>query len=168
MKVTATLRYARISPRKVRAVADLVRGLSVEEALAQLYHGERRAARPLRKLMETAIANAEHNFSLDRSGLRISEVRVDGGPVFKRGMPRGFGRVGLIRHRTSHIKVVLEGDKKLDVPKVKEKAAPLAVEEEKSARDVASRQNRPTVHQGSPQRKSIPSIARRFFRRKTI
>lgn len=170
MKVVATLRYARISPRKMRSVADVLRGLPAEEAIAQLRHGARRASGPLFKLVESAMANAEHNFSLDKSALRIAEIRVDGGPMLKRGRPRGFGRTGLIRHRTSHLTVVLEGEKKLAAPRAAEKAPePAVMEDTKTTRTGPDSRRAAAARQVPSQKKAErPSLARRFFRRKSI
>jgi large subunit ribosomal protein L22 len=149
-------------------MVGFLRGLSAEEAVAQLSEGSRRASRPLRKLVESAMASAEHNFSLDKSALSITEVRVDGGPVFKRGRPRGFGRVGLIRRRTAHITVVLEGDKKLDASGVKEKVAARPVEAEKAAEPAPREEKSRRPERTSITSQKAPSLARRFFRRKSI
>lgn len=116
MEVTAKARYIRMSPRKVRLVAGLVRGLDVARAEAQLGLLNKAAALPVRKLLRSAIANAEHNNKLERQGLFIKSITVDGGPILKRWRPRAFGRAAPIRKRTSHITIVLAdrsaGDKK--------------------------------------------------------
>lgn len=104
---SATLRFLRMSPRKVRLVVDVVRGLSVAEALAQLKFSPKGAARPVRKLIESAVANAVHNDKLDKDALFISAMTVDQGPTYKRTRPRAFGRAAMIRKRTSHVHVVL-------------------------------------------------------------
>jgi large subunit ribosomal protein L22 len=97
-----------MSPRKVRLVVDAVRGMSVEPALAQLTFMSRAAARPVRKLLESAIANAEHNFKLDREGLFIKAALVNQGPTLKRWRPRAMGAAAPILKRTSHVTLVLE------------------------------------------------------------
>jgi large subunit ribosomal protein L22 len=107
MDVHAYARNIRMSPRKVRLVVDLVRGLSVADADAQLGFFRKAAALPVRKLLQSATANATHNFQLDAGALRIKEIRVDGGPVLKRARPRAMGRSAPIRKRTSHISIVL-------------------------------------------------------------
>lgn len=107
MDVYAYARNIRMSPRKIRLVADLVRGLPVAEADAQLTFFRKAAALPIRKLLKSAMANAEHNFHLESAALRIAEIRVDGGPVLKRARPRAMGRSAPIRKRTSHIRIVL-------------------------------------------------------------
>lgn len=107
MDVIATLRTLRMSPRKVRLVADMVRGKDIASAAAILGFVRRKAARPVLKLLRSAVANAEHNFKLDRSTLAIKTITVDGGPTIKRFMPRAHGRAAPIRKRTSHITIVL-------------------------------------------------------------
>lgn len=109
MEVKATLRNLRIAPRKVRRVADLVRGKSVADARLQLKFNAMRAAKPLLKLIDSGVANAENNHGLDTHSLRIKSLMVDQGPMFKRYMARAFGRGAEIQKRTSHIRLVLEG-----------------------------------------------------------
>ena len=92
MEVKATLRNLRIAPRKVRRVADLVRGKSVAAARLQLKFNQMRAAKPLLKLIDSGVANAEHNFSIDTNTLQIKSLMVDQGPMMKRYMARAFGR----------------------------------------------------------------------------
>ena len=108
MEARATLRYLRMAPRKVRLVADLVRGRRVEEAIQILRFTRRRASQPIRKLIESAVANAENNHGLDIDQLWIREIRVDEGPTLKRWRPRARGRASQILKRTSHVSVVLE------------------------------------------------------------
>lgn len=108
MKVRAELNYLRISPRKVRLVSGLIRGLAVKDAETQLRFLPKRASLPLLKLLKSAVANAEHNFSIEKRGLVISEIRVDQGPVLKRFRARAFGRAAQILKRTSHVTLVLE------------------------------------------------------------
>ncbi|MBI4118101.1 MAG: 50S ribosomal protein L22 [Parcubacteria group bacterium] len=103
----AFLRNYRQSPRKVRLLADLVRGKEVSDALVVLEAAVKRGALPLRKLLSSAIANAKKNNGANEGALYIKEIRVDEGPTMKRGMPRAFGRSAIIRKRTSHISLVL-------------------------------------------------------------
>lgn len=107
-KATATLRYARISPRKVRIVIDLIRNKPVKEALNILKFIPKRGARFVEKLLKSAIANAENNHNMNVDKLYISEIYANGGPILKRIRPRAQGRAFLIRKRTSHITVVLK------------------------------------------------------------
>lgn len=105
MKVTAHLRNLRIAPRKVRLVADLVRGKKAEDAVVELRMQSKLAAEPVRKLIESAMANAEHNNKLDRTDLVVSEIFVNDAITMKRFMPRAFGRASLLRKRGSHVTV---------------------------------------------------------------
>lgn len=105
MEVAATLRYARVSPQKTRLVADQIRGLGVARALQILEYSQKKPAAVLRKLLESAIANAEHNEGADIDELSVSTVFVDEGPVQKRIRPRAKGRANRILKRTSHITV---------------------------------------------------------------
>jgi len=104
----ARLNYLRIAPRKVRAVGDLVRGLSVNEAEAQLLMQTRRAARPLLKLLRSAVSNATTGDKhLDITKLYIATIRVDQGPMLKRFMPRARGSASEIQKKMSHVFLVL-------------------------------------------------------------
>jgi large subunit ribosomal protein L22 len=132
MEVNAKARYIRMSPKKVRLVIDVVRGMDIAPALAQLKFINKRAATPVEKLIKSAVANAMHNFELKEDNLFIKEIRADDGPTLKRWHPRAFGRAGSIRKRSVHITLIL-GEKvetKKDVKGKKEKlAAPKKVEE---------------------------------------
>lgn len=107
MEVKASSRYIRISPRKVRLVVSLIRGLKVKPALAQLKFVGKLSATPIRKVLESAVANATHNFDLSEDNLYIKEIRVDGGPVLKRWLPRAHGRATPLNKRMSHIMLTL-------------------------------------------------------------
>src|SRR4030066_233417 len=100
MQVTAKLRYLNIAPRKVRLVADLIRGKSAEEAQAILNFTVKRATKPLEKLLKSALANAKNNFQLETSNLHISKILVDEGPKLKRYMPRARGQAYEIQKKT--------------------------------------------------------------------
>jgi large subunit ribosomal protein L22 len=108
MSSTAQLRYLRISPRKVRLVADLIRGLQVEEAMNLLRFTPKRAATPLRKLLASAVANADQKPGTDVDKLHVVTISVDQGPRLKRFRPRAMGRASAILKPTSHIKIVVE------------------------------------------------------------
>ncbi|MBI5817063.1 MAG: 50S ribosomal protein L22 [Candidatus Yonathbacteria bacterium] len=105
--ITATLKTYRQSPRKVRLATDLIKGKSVLMALAQLKFLPKRASLSIEKLLNSAIANAEHNFGATRADLMVKDIRVDKGIVFRRSMPRARGSASPIRKRTSHIVIVL-------------------------------------------------------------
>ena len=103
----AILRRFRESPRKVRAVADMIRGRSVEDAMSILQLQQRKAARMLSKVLGSAIANATENEKADADKLFVTQVSVDGGPVTKRWMPRSMGRANRINSRTSHVTITV-------------------------------------------------------------
>jgi ribosomal protein L22 len=105
--VRAQAKYVRSSPRKARLVVDHIRGKSVPEARAILAHTPRAAAEPVLKVLQSAVANAEHNHELLPEELRIHQVFVDEGPTIKRFRPRALGRATQIRKRTSHITINL-------------------------------------------------------------
>ncbi|MGC1954994.1 MAG: 50S ribosomal protein L22 [Gammaproteobacteria bacterium] len=105
METRARLRYARLSPQKARLVADQVRGLPVEKAVSLLRFSNKKAAGIIRKVLESAIANAEHNEGADIDELRVAAVQVDQGPMYKRLRPRARGRANRIMKRTSHITI---------------------------------------------------------------
>jgi large subunit ribosomal protein L22 len=107
MEIKASLNHLRMSPRKARLVLDVVRKMPIEKALEQLQFLNKLAAEPIKKLIESAIANAEHNFSIERSNLYIKEIKADGGMTLKRWMPRAHGRATTIRKRSCHIKLTL-------------------------------------------------------------
>ena len=108
MEARATLRYARISPREVGIVMDLTRNKPLDEALAILQYTPKAACEPLLKLVNSAAANAENNFNMDRNSLYVAECYVCPGPTLKRIMPRDHGRAYRILKRTSHMTVVLK------------------------------------------------------------
>lgn len=107
MQTTATLKHARIAPQKARLVADQIRGMAVEPALQTLQFSNKKAAEILKKLLESAIANAEHNDGADIDDLKVSTIFVDEGPVHKRIRARAKGRANRILKRTSHITVAV-------------------------------------------------------------
>jgi large subunit ribosomal protein L22 len=105
--VNARARYVRLAPRKARLIADQVRGLPIDDALALLRFSNRGAARDIRKLIESAAANAEANHDLVADDLLIKDIHVDEGPTLRRYRPRALGRATRINKRTSHIAVAL-------------------------------------------------------------
>ena len=103
MEARAILRYARISPRKVSIVMDLIRNKPLDEALAILQYTPKAACEPLLKLVKSAAANAENNFNMDPEKLVVTQVFATPGPILKRMMPRAQGRAYRINKRTSHV-----------------------------------------------------------------
>ena len=115
MKVRAQAKFVRHPPLKVRRTLDLVRGMPVEDAKAILALSARGAAAHITKVLSSAVANAEHNFALDASDLRIAEAFADEGPTLRRFQPRARGRATRIRKRTSHITIVVsDGEEESD------------------------------------------------------
>ena len=108
MEAKAVLRYVRISPRKVGVLCDLIRGKSVNQAVAILSTTPKAASEPLLKLVKSAAANAENNHQMDPEKLYVSAALADPGPIIKRFMPRAQGRAYRINKRTSHITIVLK------------------------------------------------------------
>ena len=112
MEVSATLRHARLSPQKARLVADQLRGLPVERAIEVLSFARPKAASTLKKVLESAIANAEHNEGADVDDLHVGTVHVDQGPTFRRYRARARGRAGRITKRTSHVTVTVTDERR--------------------------------------------------------
>jgi large subunit ribosomal protein L22 len=112
MEAKASLKYLRITPRKVRVVADIIRGQKVDQALAQLAYVEKRAAEPLAKLLRSAVANADQaaKGQLDADALWVKELMVDQGPSLRRFMPRAMGRAFKVLKKTSHIVLTVTDD----------------------------------------------------------
>ncbi|HAE42410.1 MAG TPA: 50S ribosomal protein L22 [Clostridiales bacterium] len=108
MEANATAKYIRISHRKMRFICDMVRGKDLDEALAILKFTPKKGARELEKVVQSAAANAEHNFDLNRDKLFVSKVSVDQGPTLKRWRPRAKGAAYKILKRSSHINVTVK------------------------------------------------------------
>ena len=108
MESTAKLNGTRISPQKARLIADLVRGENAETAINNLRFMPKKGARIIRKLIESAVANASQNEAIDIDTLYVKTIFVDGGPMLKRIRPRAMGRASRILKRTSHITIVLD------------------------------------------------------------
>lgn len=105
--IKATLNFLKMGPRKVRLIADTMRGHKVGLVLERLSMNSQHAAKPMLKLLKSAVANAKHNFKYEVDTLRVKSITVDGGPVVKRWMPKAHGRATPLRQRTSHINLVL-------------------------------------------------------------
>ena len=167
--ITAKLKHLKIAPRKVRLAADLIRGMSVIEAQAQLKFLSKRAAHPVLKLLNSALANAEHNFNLSKENLYISKITVDAGPSLKRWLPRAMGRATPILKRTSHITLILEErskelKKEKSVKKIKEKETikPM-IKKTSEERPKFKRPEKATV-----QKRGFREVTKKMFRRKSI
>lgn len=108
MEVRAHAKFIRMSPRKVKLVADLIRGLNVSTAETQLKFTLKDASEPVLKLLKSAEANAVNNFNLKKENLFVKTIFVNEGPMLKRFRPRAFGKAGLILKRMCHITIVLD------------------------------------------------------------
>ena len=122
MQATAILKYVRVSAQKGRLVADQIRGLPVARALELLQFSPKKAAGHVRKVLESAIANAEHNEGADVDELKVATIQVDGGPTLRRFHARAKGRGVRILKRTSHITVTVSDEKKRSKAVKKEKS----------------------------------------------
>ncbi len=119
MEVKAKAKNIRMSARKVRLVADMIRGMEAGSALDQLKFNKKWAAKPVAKLLNSAVANAENNFELDKNNLYVKEIRVDEGVALSRWMPKAHGRATPIRKRSSHIDITLAEVKESGVKEAK-------------------------------------------------
>lgn len=104
----ATAKYIRMSPRKVKAVIDLIRNKKIDEAQAILVNTPKAATQPVLKVLNSVAANAENNLGMSRDNLYVAEVYANQGPTLKRYRPRSHGRATRIRKRTSHITIILD------------------------------------------------------------
>ncbi len=152
MKVTARLNNIRIAPRKTKLVADLIRGLDIPEAVNQLDTTVKKTSPAMKKLLLSAVANAENNFGLDKDNLYVYEVIVGAGPTLKRWMPKAFGRAGEILKRTSKIKLVLEERVEGKGRKTKEQ-----MEKEKKARmEERRKKEKEMAKEDAEEKKELP------------
>ncbi len=173
MEVTAKLNYLRISPRKMRLLTDLIRGKKVGQAKSFLNFKVKRGALPLKKLLESAIANAKNNFSLDESTLVISEIFVDEGPKLKRWHAMSRGRAFPIQKKTSHVTIVLEGSGKTRTKKVEAEDTEVALRASKESEKETVGQKKTTekkfkVQKDDFAKKSNQRGLNKIFRRKAI
>jgi large subunit ribosomal protein L22 len=181
-EVKAFARYIHVSPRKLRLVADLVRRTPVDVALEQLRFSSKNAALPLSKAINSAVANAVHNFDLKKENLYVKAVTIDQGPVFKRYAPRAQGRAFVERKRTSHINVVLESRERAKSKKIRSifslrprttttevKETHAGQIEQPKAGEVAAIQNKPkqAPRASSKIKQNLVSLKRRLFNRKS-
>ncbi len=184
-KETARLNYLRIAPRKARLVADLIKGLSVNEAEAQLLFKNRRAAKPLLKLLRSAANNAKNNRKMNPENLIVESVTVDKGPMLKRYLPRARGSASPLQKKMSHVTLTLVESAKAAAPRFKIAAAPklggksgkktgkekIHVEEKK--RETAKEQPILGVKKELREKQGVqpsapPGMFKKFFRRKSV
>ena len=168
VNITAKLRYLRISPRKVRLIADLIRGKKIEEAQNILNFTIKKASLPLLKLLKQAKANAKNNFQLSESNLFITKILVDEGPKYKRWRARSHGKANEIQKKTSHITIVLDelvkgtSDK---VKKIKKVEKPVKVKKIEKTTKVEKPKQKPEMEIKKPK---IERGLKRIFRRKAF
>jgi large subunit ribosomal protein L22 len=168
-KQIAKLNYLRMAPRKVRLVGDVIRGLSVNEAEAQLLLERRRAAKPLLKLLRSAVQNAKNNRQLNQEKLYVENVRVDQGPMLKRSLPRARGSASLIQKKMSHVTLTLAESEKLLKPRFTitvQKKVKLPPESRSRARKQEKKVQGEIVSPRAAQKS--PGFFKRFFRRKSV
>lgn len=171
MAITVKLRNLRIAPRKVRLVADLIRGKGAVEAQTALSFTTKKAARPTLKLLNSAVAAASNNFQLEAASLYISKITVDEGAKYKRWLPRARGQASEIQKKTSHITIVLDevkgAPKKVKrVKKVQkiEKAPVPSLQEDKKPK---IKTPKPRIEKEMPRPETKKGI-RRVFKRKAF
>ena len=165
-KQSAILRYLKITPRKVRLVGDLVKGLSVNEAEAQLIAERRRAAKPLLKLLRSAVQDAKVHKRLDPEKLYIENLRVDQGPMLKRHLPRARGVATPLQKKMSHVTLVLASNPEAAKPRftiIVPKKIKLP-EEEKTQKNKKIKQELSVT---APKSKKA-GFLKRMFRRKAV
>ena len=165
---TAKLKHLHIAPRKVRSVADLIRGLRVNEAEAQLIAINRRPAPELLKLLRSAVANARNiEKSVNTEHLFVKSIQVDGGPMMKRIMPRAMGRGYMIQKKMSHVSLSLDDNKEQKASRfnfVKATTNKVAKAEKKTAAK-ATKKAKPGSTKAKGEEK--PGAVKRFFQRKS-
>jgi large subunit ribosomal protein L22 len=173
----AKLKYLRIAPRKVRLVTDLIRGKTAKKAEKILTFTRKRAALPILKLLNQAVANAKNNFQVvDENNLYISKILVDEGTKLKRQLPRARGRADIIQKKTSHITLVLdEIDKTKKKKKIEKKIKPKVVKEEVLKEKEKEEETKEVVEKKTRQKFEPERIKaekqkglKRFFRRKAF
>ena len=171
----AKLNYLRIAPRKTRLVASMIKGLSVNEAEAQLLVNPKRPSDAILKLLRSAVANAKNNQKLDVEKLFVKEVRVDNGPMLKRFMPRAMGRASGIQKKSSHIILVLgeaenvktSRSKIAKVEKISKRVKEEMVKQSKKEKEEKEHE-KPKGAESQKQADKKPGFSKKFFRRKSI
>ncbi len=176
MLVEAKVKYVRIAPRKVRLVADAVRGMKAEEAQKVLHFVVKKSTNPVLKLLNSAIANAEHNFNMKKENLYIAEIKVDGGPIIKRFRPRARGSTSAIQKKTSHISIKLgeiagKESKRKSVKKEKQPKIKTVYQTEKPKEESVKEQDskvRKSSNKNVEKQKEQKAEKKTIFRRKSI
>ncbi|EKE05451.1 MAG: 50S ribosomal protein L22 [uncultured bacterium] len=175
MQVKAKIKHLRIAPRKVRLVAGVIRGLDVELAVHKLAVMDQRSVTPILKLVNSAIASAEHNYELSKSNLYIEAITVNDGPTLYRWMQKAFGRATPLRHRTSIVDITLAEKKPSDGNKKNKQnksiddkiSTETVVEPIKEAKDIKKEDYKDVNHSASLRKGSKNSLIKKVFPRKT-
>src|SRR3989344_2348911 len=164
---TAKLNYLHIAPRKVRLIANTLKGLSVGEAEAQLLLRPQRSAKPLLKLLRSAVQNAKNNQKLNVDSLFISKVMVDQGPILKRSLPRAMGRATPIHKKMSHVTLVL--GEQLTPAKNRFIILPTVKKDKKEKGHKHAKHQKPKETASKPEApKEKKGFLKRIFRRKSV
>jgi large subunit ribosomal protein L22 len=165
MQTKAKLSNLRIAPRKVRLVVDSVRGTNIAKARTILSASKKHAARPVLKLIESAVANAKHNHSALEDTLVISEAFVDQGKTLHRWMPRAMGRATPLRMRASHVTVILKGDSTKNDAQPKKVVATEVVEKEEDKKTVTKKKSVKKVTTKKATTKKSPSTKKKVAKK---
>jgi large subunit ribosomal protein L22 len=181
MQVTAQLNNLRISPRKVRLVAKVIKGMDANVAKYQLDHVVKKSSMPISKLLSSAISNARSNFNLAKDNLFIKDIIVNEGPKLKRFRPKGFGMASPIEKKTSHIRIILEekipGLKPSQETTVEKREQLLQPENEVAGQEVKETKTekqtaRPEIKKELGQKGGlfgrVSGLGKKFFRRKVV
>lgn len=170
MRTQATLRYLRQAPRKVREVADMIRGKSPQEAEVILKLTTRKAALPLRKLLMSAVASLENTLQVKKDPFVIESIMVGEGPKFKRWMPRARGQADMIQKKTSHVSLVLsapdEKVEKIEAPEEKNTSSESKGEEKSKKKERKQEPPRPAELQEKKPKERVAE--KKMFRRKSV
>ena len=168
-QVKATLRYLHIAPRKVGLVVNALKGLSANEAEAQLLFRTKRSSHPVLKLLRSAVANAKNNFKLNPETLVIKEIRVDQGPMLKRFLPRAMGRATPIHKKMSHVSITLESKEKPKEARFTIATKAKKVKSEKSKKSDPKADNKPATKESAAKPvKERSGFMKKIFNRKSV
>lgn len=169
MEIKAHLRYLRIAPRKVRLVADLIRGKKVEEAEKILNFTVKKPAGPLLKLLKSAIASATHNFQKEKENLFVKKITVDEGPKLKRWRARARGQAFEIQKKTSHVTIILdEVEKKEEKKEIKRERIQKKEEKTKEEKRVEVKEKKKPFLEKKIFAPKIEKRIKKIFRRKAF
>ena len=164
MEIKAKLNYLRTAPRKVRLIADLIRGLNIKEAEIQLRFNSNKVANPLLKLLNSAVANAKNSFNVEKESLFIKSIKINQGPPFKRWRAASRGRAMPVLKKTSHVDLVLGTKKGIKIEKKKETKSEIKEE--------IKEETKPKISKRAPKKiektKGVKGLAKKVFRRKAF